>query len=315
MRFFQSVFFILGSTLIFFASCKKVETTRINTTGNSQTQTIISSDELTLNDEFDQGVDDAIAVLCNPKITIAGADIDTSQNNIGLITIYYSGKKPDGTKGRTGSIAIQQPMKGGKPVPWGTPGTTDSIIFGTVNSPGYEILFITNNTSVRMTGTATITNVSGGLLQNITPVDSLVERIRASISFTYNDNVSIIQLYSWYLNQIRTFTKPDTIMYARTNADTTINNIKNVATWGTTRFGEVFYSSLTSPVVQNISNLSLSYNPLSGAKAIENISEPILSTYGVNKQGAAISNGLPFGFLITWINNGGQAQAIVPYYY
>lgn len=309
-------FFVLFSIFVF-DGCKKVDTTRVNTSTNADTQKVIASDELALNDEFDQGIDDAIAVACNPKITIKGASIDTTQNTIGLITIYYGGQEPDGTKGRSGSIAIQQTMKGGKPVPWGTAGTTDSIYFGTVNSPGYEIFFLTNNTSIRLTGTATVTNITGGLLQNVTTGDSLAEMVRASISFTYNDNVTIVQLYSWYLNQHRTFTKPDTVLYASTWADTVINGIKNVATWGTTRAGESFYSSLTAPIVQNISNLKLSYNPLSGAKAIENIAEPILSTYGVDQQGnpVKINSATPYGYVMTWINNGGQAQAVVPYYY
>jgi hypothetical protein len=307
---------IVGLSIgVLIVSCQKVDTTRVNTTGNATSQSVIVSDELTLNNEFDQAADDAIAVCCNPKTTITGAIIDTSQISTGLIVIDYYGNEPDGTKKRTGSIAIQQTLTGGHPLPWGTSGATISITFGTTSSPGYEVFFLTNNTSISLTGNATLTNIYGGNLQNIASGDSLVERIRASIAFTYNDNASVVQLYGWNLNLLRSFTNSGTILSTGTRADTTIKNFKNVASWGKDRYGDSCYTSITATIVQNISNLNLSYNPLIGNKAIENITEPILSTYGVNNQGSPQASGTPYGFSISWINNGGQAQAVVGYYY
>lgn len=295
--------------------CQKVETTRINTNSNSESQSVIATDELTLNNEFDQAIDDAVAVICNPKATIPGAIVDTSRINVGVIEIDYYGKELDGTKSRTGSDSIHETMVSGKIVPWGTPGTIATITFGDIDNNGYEVMFLTNSTSVKFTGTAALTNVYGGYLQNITAGDSLVERIRASISFTYNDNVAVIQLFNWYLSQERTFTIYDTVMNAITRGDTNINGYLNVSTWGTTRFGNSFYTAITSPMVQNISDPHLSYNPLSGDKAIEGITEPILSSYGVSSVGLPQATGTPYGLIATWINNGGQAQAVLPYYY
>ncbi|HTB07805.1 MAG TPA: hypothetical protein VK806_12705 [Bacteroidia bacterium] len=301
--------------VLLFVCCKKETTTTVESTSDSVSQSTIAFDELTINNEFDQAADDAVTVLCDSTATIAGAVVDRSQVNIGIIEIDYYGKEADGTKTRTGSDSIHQPIVGGHVVPWGTPGATATITLGTYSSPGYEVLFATNNTSVRLSGSAILTNTYGGDLQSIIPGDSLVERIRASISFTYNDNAAIIQLFPWYLNQIRVFTLSGSITSATTRGDTSINGYLNVGTWGTDRLGNSFYTSTNTPVVQNISTANLSYNPLSGNKTIEGITEPITNTYGVTSLGGIQSTGTPYGLLATWIDNGAQSQIVLPYYY
>ncbi|HTB30656.1 MAG TPA: hypothetical protein VK808_01435 [Bacteroidia bacterium] len=305
-----------SSFIVVLAGCAKEDTTKVETTTNTTSQTTIASDELTLNNEFDQAADEAIAVICNPKISIPGASIDTSQLNIGVITIYYSGKEADGTKSRTGSDSIHENMVSGKVVPWGTPGTTASMTLGCVNSPGYEIQFLNeNNISVRLNGTAKLTNLKGGYFQNISSTDSLTAVIRGSLNYTFNDNLATITYYPLNVNQVRLFTQPAATRYASTSGDTVISSFKNISGWGTDRFGNTYYTSINTTVVQNISDYTLSYNPLSGVKDIQNIEEPILCTYGVDQQGNVITSGTPYGFYISWFNNGGGAQAIVPYYY
>jgi hypothetical protein len=304
-----------SSIIVVLAGCAKEQTTKIETTTNSASQTTIATDELTLSNEFDQAADDAIAVICNPKITLPGADIDTSQFNLGIITIYYNGKEPDGTKSRSGSDSIHQNMVGGKVVPWGTPGTTASMTLGCINAPGCEIQFLNNNTSMRFNGTATLTNIRGGYLQNITAGDSLVVKIKGSLSYTFNDNSATVTYYPFNLNQVRYITTNGTILTAATLADTSIGGYSNVCHWGLDRFGNSYYTTINTVVTQNITTAALSYNPLSGVKDIQYIEEPILCTYGVNQQGNPITSGTPYGFYISWINNGGGAQAIVPYYY
>jgi hypothetical protein len=311
---FKSYFVYILSFIVLFAGCAKETTSRVNTTSNSSSQTTIASDELTINDEFDQAADDAVMVICNHKGSIAGATVDTSQIGIGVIEIDYYGKETDGTKTRSGADSIHLNMPGGHLVNWGTAGNSATITFGTVNSPGYEVIYSNNNTSLQLRGGATLTNVSGGLFQNVSSADSLKEHIRANISFTFNDNIAVITLYQWSLNQLRSFwqTPGPANTMAFNQGDTTLNGVSNVGTWGTTRYNNSFYSVINSAITQN---LNTSYNPISGSENIEGIPEPITSTYGVNNQGSVITSGTPYGFSITWINNGGQATAVVPYYY
>jgi len=288
--------------------CAKETTTRVNTTSNANTQSIIASDALTLNNELDQAVDDAIAVLSNHNAVIAGALSDSINPNV--YEINYFGNEANNTKSRTASDSIHL-----NAIPWGTAGATATINFGDANNKAYEVLFKNNNTSITLTGKAVITNISGGLLQNLTPADSMVVHIKASVSYTYNDNATVVQLYTWNFNQLRILKKADTVIYANTRGDTAIKRFTNVESWGLNRYGDSAYCTITSTIVQNITNLNLAYNPLSGAGIIQNISEPILATYGVNQQGGVISNGTPYGFIITWTNNGGQAQNVIGYYY
>lgn len=294
--------------------CAKVETTKTYTVTNTTAQTTIASDEVLINNEFDQAVDDAISVICNPKTAIPGAIIDTSQISIGVIEIDYFGKEADGTKSRTGSDSIHQNMVGGHILPWGTLGTSASVTFGDINDHAYEVLFSENGNSVTFSGSATLTNISGGLLQNISQADSLKTHIRGTIQFTYNDNATQIQYYPWSFNQLRTFIA-DTSVYAVTTGDTSISGFSNIGVWGTTRLSTTFYTVITSPVIQNITYSSLSYNPLSGTKTIEGIAEPISCQYGVNNAGIYQAGGKPYGFHITWTDNGIQANSTLPYYY
>lgn len=305
--------------LFILAGCAKEETTSVQTTSNSTTQISIGGDEVTLNDEFDQAADDAIAVICTRgNINITGTYIDTSQIAKGTIFIQYTGKEADGTKSRSGSDSIHMPMVGNKVVTWGTPGATASITFGSSEGAGYEVTFTSNNptTSVRFNGTATLTNVSGVLYQNITATDSLLEIIRGvSVDYTFDDNAATIVYYPFNLNQKRWITTNGSTLFATCEADTAISAFTNVSNWGQDRFGNTYYTSITTKVVQNISTVSLSYNPISGVKDIQNIAEPITCTFGVNNAGTAITSGTPYGEYITWFNNGGGAQAVVPYYY
>ena len=301
--------------LVALIGCAKESTTKVEASSNSSSQTTIASDEITINNEFDQAADEAIAVVCNLKTSIAGAIVDTSQISSGIIEIDYYGKEAGKTKSRTGADSIHQNLVAGHIVPWGTPGATFTMTFGTVNSPGYEVLFTSNNTSIRLGGTVAVTNIYGGYLQNVTAADSLVEKLRGSLEYTFDDNAATIHYNPFNVNQVRVFTKPDTILYAATRADTDMSNFQNVSNWGVNRFGNMYYTILTKTVTQNISNYNLSYNPLNGTKIIENISEPITCNLGVNQQGNIINSGTPYGFVITWINGGGQNQSVIGYYY
>jgi hypothetical protein len=66
--------------------------------------------------------------------------------------------------------------------------------------------------------------------------------------------------------------------------------------------------------LQNISGLFLLSDPLAGSKTINGITMPILLIYGVNEQGAIVSDGNPFGYKLIWNNSGGQRQQTVVSY-
>ena len=332
-KFIFHFFFLLASTTLLFIGCKKThEYTLVNTVDDTDTQTIIASDELEVNKEFDIAVDEAIKASCISSVTsgdattggtgnilfttISGAIIDTGASGTGVIKINYYGQNADHTKGRTGEIKIQHATISGTVIPWTTAAATATITF-----TQYEVIFLpaTVNKSIWLNGTATISNLSGGLLKNIAnpllvPGDSLVDKIRSKIDFTYNDNTTLIQTWVWYFNQHRVLKLEDTTVTATIKGDTIINNTSNVTTRGTTRSGLNFYTNTTTPLVYNMSGSDFLYNPLTGIKMIRGITEPITVTYGVNESGNYVSNINPYGYKFNWINSGGQPKGAVVKY-
>jgi hypothetical protein len=330
-------FLAIALSVLVFSSCKKThEYTLVNTKDDSATQTLIASDEFELNDEVGQAVNDALAATAISIVTsggstsgtgdilgtISGAVIDTGKINTGLIKIIYFGKNADQTKWRLGNLEIKHAVKNGKVIPWNTRGASATIKF-----TNYEVFFLKiTNKALSLNGSCTVTNMSGGLLKNIAnpalvPGDSLVEKISAQLSYTYDDNATAIKTWAWDCNQLRVFngdTKngKDTLITCTIKGDTTLNNIPNVASWGATRSDKQFYSSITNPVLKNISGTPFLSGPLSGRKVILGIAEPLTVTYGIDPQGSPASSGDdPYGYIISWSNTGGQpAQAVIKYY-
>jgi len=311
-RFFNYIIPIalMGFLLI---GCAKETTTRVDTTSNATTQTAIAADEVTLNNEFDLFVDDAIAVLSNHNATLTGAYPPDSVSP-GLIEITYNDKTVfNSTKTRLGADS----MHFNPAIPWSTPGATATLSFGDQLNAGYEVNFESNNpvTSVRLNGILTIINQSGGLLQNLASGDSIVVILKGSLTYTFNDNAATIVYYPFNVCQIRSIKNVGGVFIASTFGDTAIGGYQKVCNWGLDRFANTYYTSINTVVVQNISNASLAYNPISGVKNIQGISEPIICAFGVNSAGNVITSGIPFGQYISWYNNGGGANAVVPYYY
>ncbi len=277
---------VMALAILLLAGCKKTTTEITTSTNDSASQGTIASDELAVNNEMDQVVDEAVASLCickqtsgsltiNPT-TIAGAVIDTSQVDSGIVNIFYYGKESNPIKSRSGNVEIKLPVVGKHLIPWTTTGVTAAITI-----TNYEIFYsnIANKT-LWFKGTINVSNANGVLIKNLIVGDSLVEKVRGPVSFTFNDNGAILYLYLWNLHRTRvikrTVTNDTTIT---TWGDTTINGIANIANWGMTRLSNNYYTSITTPVFQDISTSSF-YDPLSGVKSIQSIPEPLTITYG-----------------------------------
>ena len=151
-------------------------------------------------------------------------------------------------------------------------------------------------------------NIANSIL---VPGDSLVDKIRAQIDFTYNDNTTVLQTWTWNFNQLRTFKSNNAVVTAIIKGDTIINSTNNVTTWGATRSGLNFYTSTTTPLLYNVSGSNFLYDPLTGTKNIKGITEPIIVTCGVDEQGNLINTGNPYGYKFKWINSGGQTKGAV----
>ena len=326
-KLFLALFTLPVVMLILPSSCSKTGYTIINTTADSASQIITANDELNINYELDQVINESLlattqcyltsgdTVALGLNTTISGAIIDTSYiNDSSLITVTYYGKNGQQTKGRTGTVTINFVRdNNGKIIPWGKPGATINI-----NFYQYEVIVLATNVSVWMNGSATVTNTSGGLLMrpgNITlpGSDSLQDKVDANIIFTYNDNTSLIQTWTWLMTQTRVFNFQNSLLTSTIRGDSTVGTLTGIATSGTTRLSIGFNTQITIPVVQTMSPGLILSNPLSGEKVIHGIPEPVTIDYGFNSNGTPAQNSSPYGYKMTWIHNGGQAVTIVPY--
>ena len=221
------------SAALLFTGCAKETTTKVETTSNSTSQTAIAKDDMTLTDELSQAVDDAITVIGNHSAYLGkGIYPDTTYINSGIIEITYGTLNTSGTIERIGSDSIQLAMTGGKIAPWGTAGAVATVTLSDANGL-YEVQLPPGSPNgVNLSGTVSITNLYGGLLQNLTAGDSLVVELRASLKYTFSDNAATIKYNPWNINVIRVYTLSGTTLNATTRADTAVSSFKNVSSLG-----------------------------------------------------------------------------------
>ncbi len=264
--------------------CKKDNTNSSTesptTAANIQTA---SDDQTMVSNESDAVSDDAVAAL-NGNVTISGRTDGTDNINITVcdatitydttsstrtITIVYNGSNCSGNRTRTGTVIIAVPV-GQK---WEKAGSVVNITIDTLT-----ITRIRDGKTIIINGTKTITNTSGGLLQNLATLGSIVNDISANLSITFSSGLT----RTWQTSKRRTFTYNNGIVetVTGTHSDGTNNDI---AIWGTNRFGVNFTNMITSP---KVFEQSCDFELTSGQDSLtrsDNITSVI--TYGLDANG------------------------------
>lgn len=151
------------------------------------------------------------------------------------ITVTYDGNNCAGTYYRTGSIKISAP----KDMRWRNAGATITVTFQNV-----KLKRLADNKTITINGTQTITNVSGGLLVNLSSLPSIVHTITSSnMSITFDDNTQ----RTWNVSRKRTFTFNNGVVLKITGTGTS-GTATNLAEWGTNRLGHAFTTAITEPL-------------------------------------------------------------------
>lgn len=264
--------------------CKKdnANSTTDGTTTATNVQT--SSDDLTMvSNESNAVSNDAIAAL-NGNVTISGRTAGADNINMTVcdatitydttsstktITIVYNGNNCSGNRTRTGTVTIAVP----KGQHWKKAGSEVTITIDALT-----ITRVRDGKTIVINGTKTITNTSGGLLQDLATSGPIVHDISANLSITFGSGLT----RDWNVSRHRVFTYDNGIVetVTGTHSDGTNNNI---AIWGTTRFGVSFTNMITSP---KIFEQSCNFNLTSGQDSIIR-SDKITSviTYGLDASG------------------------------
>lgn len=297
-------------------SCKKEKTETTTTPDDSAAQMQKASDDSNTEGNSNQAVDDANTVLSaipntsgktdgieSFTVGICGATIDTSQISSGKITLTFDGTTACNGVTRSGTIALQ--LAGG--IKWKNAGATVTMTF-----TNYKVTKISNSKSLTFNGTHTVTNVSGGLFPSILFGNTLVHKVRANMTLTFDDGT----IRAWQAARLKTLSGSGTsiatlTLTATVAGDTTLSGVANTETWGTTRAGDAFTSTLTDLSVNNHCGWN---RPTSGVKTITVGSKSLTITAGVDASGNIVSSGCPDYYKINWINAAGVAkQAVITY--
>jgi hypothetical protein len=167
------------------------------------------------------------ALICDATIVF-----DSSANSI---TITYNGTNCYGNRTRKGTVTIA--LTSG--AHW-----MDEGAVATVTVQNLVITRMSDHKSITINGTRTITNVSGGSLNDLANDGSITHALSDNFSITFSDQA----VRSWMMSKTRVFTYNNGIVITSTgtHSDGVYNNI---AEWGTNRFGTDFESLISVPKV------------------------------------------------------------------
>lgn len=222
-----------------------------------------------------------------------------SGNGFRRITITYNGSNCNGTRTRTGVIALSMPLASH----WMNAGAQL-----TVDVQHLRITRIADGKSIVINGAATVTNVSGGRLRDLAILGTITHTIASSGMMVTFDNGT---QRSWQIAKKRVFTYDNGIVITTTgtHSDGTVTGISE---WGTNRFGNPFVTSITQPM---IIRQDCNFRLVSGQVTHQRLIATIVVSFGLDAAGnpATCPAGVYY-FKVVWTGmNGIVRTVILPY--
>jgi hypothetical protein len=216
------------------------------------------------------------------------------------LTITYSGDDSTQTKTRSGSVIVTVPAG----VHWKDAGATVTITYNNL-----KIVRKSDNKSITINGTHTLTNVSGGLVRSLPNSQEIVHTLTSSnMSITFNDGTQ----RTWQVARKRVYTYSGGLVITITGTHTE-GAQSNIAEWGTDRFGHSFTTAITEPLrIKQECNFRLTSGQVTHTTA--GITAAV--TFGLNADGIATScpgTGHYYYKLVVTGLNGTLYTVILPY--
>lgn len=295
--------------------CKKKEepepTPVVTNTGTTE-QSQRAADQSNSDNESNTAMDEANTAMQDVSTTrdfqACGMTIDSSQKLMGKITLNYSGIDCSGTRTRSGSIIIELPYNSTATpqiTTWSTAGCKAKLTF--VN---YKVTYLATNKSLNFNGTHSITNIYGGqFIQRLLAGLPIVYKVRAEMQISYDDGTS----RTWKAAKVRAYSQVAGAVKTTIEGDTVINNITNMAMWGTTRLGEEFTLALPTSIAYYIYGSTCLYKP-TGLAELRVAAKILTITYGVDMSGTVVTGGCPYGYKLNWTDIQGTPQQYVVAY-
>jgi hypothetical protein len=241
-----------------------------------------------------------ISGLINVHLLVCDATItyDTA-NGQRVVTIVYDGTNCWGNRTRTGTVTITMP-KGQR---WKDAGAT-----ATVTVDKLTITRKRDGKSIVINGTKSFTNVSGGLLKDLSSLHTITHTITGNLKVDFPSGAN----RTWNVSKQRVFTYDNGIVITTTGnySDGTDNNI---AEWGTDRFNDPFKSLISAP---KVIRQDCDFRLVSGQNTLITSKGTGVITYGLDANGDP--TGCPgtgnYYFKLVWTGVGGKVYTIIwPY--
>ncbi|HRP57705.1 hypothetical protein [Agriterribacter sp.] len=291
--------------LLGFTACKKDNSPA--TEKDDPEITVHADDEAFFSAETDAVFSDANAVLesgpASPRHQdniICDASIAVNLlSNPQTITVTFNGEACLGSRTREGVIVFSAPPG----TQWKNAGASFKVEY-----QDFKVTRKRDKKSITINGEQTFTNVSGGLLANLSSLESITHTVSSSgINVAFDNGAQ----RNWQTAQKRVFTY-DNGAVASVYGTHAENDDTGVAVWGTNRFGTSFTSSVTDPLVIR---QDCSFR-LTGGKIKHKVgTATATATFGLDAEGKPAS--CPSGnyyYELVWTGaNGNSLTAMVAY--
>lgn len=247
----------------------------------------LAQDEVNMEASSNEALDDANEVLSKggglKSISALPCNCTIDSLLVGdtmTYTLTFTGNNCNNTKLKSGQIKIKRVVTAA----WSAAGTTVSLQF--IN---YKVTKLSNQKWTMLNGSKTWTNLSGGLIKNIgtSSTTSVTHTITGSIQASFSDTTT----RTWNIARKKTFTGtyPNALILSIEGTGNS-NGYNNLATWGTNRQNENFYTQINQAIVLK---QSCSWDPTSGIKVhqIPADSKTATATFGYDANNQLITNG------------------------
>jgi uncharacterized protein YaiE (UPF0345 family) len=292
---------------ITFTSCKK-DSSKQDDPGPELT--VHSEDQARVSNEMDVVTSEIdVALESNPYFSgrlqnIANfcgvtATPDTS-GSTRKITLAYDGDDCTGLQTRSGAVVISMPST----VRW-----KDAGAVVTVTYQNLKITRKSDSKSITINGSHIITNVSGGLIFDLSAAHSIIHTIDGNnLSITFNNGTQ----RSWQVARKRVYSYNNGVVITISGTHTE-GTQTNIAEWGSDRFGIPFSTSITQPLVIR---QDCEFRLTGGQVQHNRAASSATVSFGLDKDGNATSCPASgsYYYKLTWTGPGGNTQSfIAPY--
>ena len=173
----------------------------------------------------------------------------------------------------------------------------------------YENFSVTRRAkTIVINGTKTHTNISGGVISQVSPEKTIIHKV---VSSNMKCKINNATERTWNVNRLKTFTKDGGYTKLALSGEGISGNHSNLVTWGINRAGKEFFTKIQTPIVIST---ECTAGPKSGVKVHHvGTDRTLTTTFGLNSSGVAVTTGCPTHFKIAWVVAGKPDSTLIAY--